>query len=70
MAIDCKHFADSARNDLYVTLTSCDFEKSGKTSQKNIEARVIVMHKEGEQVQVDGQFIIWRLKSDDFIITM
>ncbi|XP_077433712.1 dedicator of cytokinesis protein 3-like isoform X3 [Vanacampus margaritifer] len=39
------------RNDLYLTLERGDFERGGKSVQKNIEVAVYVLDADGEQVQ-------------------
>ncbi|KAL4226980.1 Dedicator of cytokinesis protein 3 [Mactra antiquata] len=39
------------RNDLYVTLKTCDLERGSKTTQKNVEIRVAVMSENGKVLE-------------------
>lgn len=40
------------RNDLYLTLERGDFERGGKSVQKNIEVTVYVLYADGEILKV------------------
>ena len=40
------------RNDLYLTLERGDFERGGKSVQKNIEVSVNVLYADGEILKV------------------
>lgn len=40
------------RNDLYLTLERGDFERGGKSVQKNIEVTVYVIYADGEILKV------------------
>lgn len=54
------HFfpAGDIRNDLYLTLEKGDFERGGKSVQKNIEVTMYVLYADGEvlKVRLAGQF--------------
>ena len=43
------------RNDLYLTVERGDFERGGKSVQKNMEVTVYVVYADGEPLQVDQQ---------------
>lgn len=43
------------RNDLYLTLERGDFERGGKSVQKNIEVTVYVLYADGEILKVNTQ---------------
>lgn len=44
--------AGDIRNDLYLTLERGDFERGGKSVQKNIEITVYVLYADGEILKV------------------
>ena len=50
--------AGDIRNDLYLTLEKGDFERGGKSVQKNIEVTMYVLYADGEilKVRFAGQF--------------
>lgn len=53
----CEHIAFSPstgdiRNDLYLTLEKGDFERGGKSVQKNIEVTMYVLYADGEILKV------------------
>lgn len=43
------------RNDLYLTLEKGDFERGGKSVQKNIEVTMYVLYADGEILKVRRQ---------------
>lgn len=43
------------RNDLYLTLERGDFERGGKSVQKNIEVTIYVLYADGEILKVGKQ---------------
>lgn len=45
-------FAGDIRNDLYVTLEKGEFERGGKSVQKNIEVTMHVLYADGENLRV------------------
>ena len=45
-------FPGDIRNDLYLTLERGDFERGGKSVQKNIEVTVYVLYADGEILKV------------------
>lgn len=47
----CVHL-DTDRNDLYLTIQRGEFERGAKTSQKNVEVRVLVLAKDGRHIEV------------------
>lgn len=44
------------RNDLYLTLEKGDFERGGKSVQKNIEVTMYVLYADGEILKVSAFF--------------
>lgn len=44
--------AGDSRNDIYLTLERGDFERGGKSVQKNIEVTVYVLYADGETLKV------------------
>lgn len=51
----CFTFTGDVRNDLYLTLERGDFERGGKSVQKNVEVTVYVIYANGEILQVRGR---------------
>lgn len=49
------------RNDLYLTLEKGDFERGGKSVQKNIEVTMYVLYADGEILKV-GPFFLFELQ--------
>lgn len=47
--------AGDIRNDLYLTLERGDFERGGKSVQKNIEVTVFVLYADGEILKVPAE---------------
>ena len=47
-------FLDTLRNDLYLTLKVGEFDKGSKSAQKNIEVKMTVIDKEGDQIRVSS----------------
>lgn len=47
-------YLDTDRNDLYLTIERAEFERGSKTAQKNVEARVLVVSKEGQHIEVSA----------------
>jgi len=47
------------RNDLYLTLEKGDFERGGKSVQKNIEVTMYVLYADGEILKVSAFFPLW-----------
>lgn len=45
-------FSGDVRNDLYLTLERGDFERGGKSVQKNVEVTVYVIYADGEILKV------------------
>lgn len=45
------------RNDLYLTLEKGDFERGGKSVQKNIEVTMYVLYADGEILKVSAYFL-------------
>lgn len=45
-------FSGDIRNDLYLTLERGDFERGGKSVQKNVEVTVYVIYADGEILKV------------------
>lgn len=45
-------FPGDVRNDLYLTLERGDFERGGKSVQKNVEVTVMVIYADGEVLKV------------------
>lgn len=45
------------RNDLYLTLEKGDFERGGKSVQKNIEVTMYVLYADGEILKVRAFFL-------------
>lgn len=45
------------RNDLYLTLEKGDFERGGKSVQKNIEVTMYVLYADGEILKVSACFL-------------
>ena len=43
LRLACVHILGDIRNDLYLTLEKGDFERGGKSVQKNIEVTVYVL---------------------------
>lgn len=55
MVTNTLHFPLSTgdiRNDLYLTLEKGDFERGGKSVQKNIEVTMYVLYADGEILKV------------------
>lgn len=48
--------AGDIRNDLYLTLEKGDFERGGKSVQKNIEVTMYVLYADGEILKVSAPF--------------
>lgn len=48
--------AGDIRNDLYLTLEKGDFERGGKSVQKNIEVTMYVLYADGEILKVSAAF--------------
>lgn len=48
--------AGDIRNDLYLTLEKGDFERGGKSVQKNIEVTMYVLYADGEILKVRAAF--------------
>jgi len=49
--------AGDIRNDLYLTLEKGDFERGGKSVQKNIEVTMYVLYADGEILKVSACFV-------------
>lgn len=49
--------AGDIRNDLYLTLEKGDFERGGKSVQKNIEVTMYVLYADGEILKVSACFL-------------
>lgn len=47
--------AGDIRNDLYLTLERGDFERGGKSVQKNVEVTVFVLYADGEILKVPAE---------------
>lgn len=52
----CSVPAGDIRNDLYLTLEKGDFERGGKSVQKNIEVTMYVLYADGEILKVSAAF--------------
>lgn len=50
----CSVPAGDIRNDLYLTLEKGDFERGGKSVQKNIEVTMYVLYADGEILKVSA----------------
>lgn len=42
-------YVDEVRNDFYITIHECEFEKGGKTADKNVEVKAFVLNAQGEE---------------------
>lgn len=51
--------AGDIRNDLYLTLEKGDFERGGKSVQKNIEVTMYVLYADGEILKVRKGSFPW-----------
>lgn len=63
MAWLCVLILGDTRNDLYLTLERGDFERGGKSVQKNIEVTIYVLYADGDTLKVilqHEELIIWR----------
>lgn len=58
--------AGDIRNDLYLTLERGDFERGGKSVQKNIEVTVFVLYADGEILKVPAETVTFSSASKMF----